>query len=135
MQGNRRRDTQPEMRLRRALFAIGLRFRVDFPIRPGAGRPVRPDIAFTRLRVAVFVDGCFWHLCPEHSVIPRSNRSYWEPKLARNAERDRQVDERLVAAGWQVVRVWEHEGTDEAAERIRAVLQDADSASTTSQVL
>lgn len=116
MQGNRRRDTLPELALRRALFAKGLRYRVDFPIRVDSGRPIRADIAFTRAKVAVFVDGCFWHGCPEHQVIPARNRDYWEPKLRRNVERDRETDRRLSDAGWRVVRIWEHESPGEALE-------------------
>ena len=82
-----------------------------------AGR-VRPDVVFTRTKVAVFVDGCFWHCCPEHGKIPRANRSYWEPKLARNVERDRRNDTLLRHAGWQVLRFFEHEAVEQAAETI-----------------
>jgi DNA mismatch endonuclease (patch repair protein) len=86
---------------------------------------VRPDVVFTRWRVAVFVDGCFWHGCPEHGNTPRRNVGYWGPKLERNAARDRRVDSALGAAGWHVIRAWEHEPTDAVARRILAVLDAA----------
>lgn len=117
MRGNRRRDTRPELRLRSSLHAQGLRFRKDFPIQ-AMGRRVRADVAFTRWRVAVFLDGCFWHRCPEHGSTPRANDRYWGPKLDRNVTRDREVDRRLRKAGWTVVRIWEHEPPAQAAARI-----------------
>jgi DNA mismatch endonuclease (patch repair protein) len=98
MQGNRRTGTAPELRLRSALHAEGMRFRVDYRIETSTG-PVRPDIAFTRRKVAVFVDGCFWHGCPEHGVSPKTNTSYWEPKLRRNGERDGRDSAMLRDAG------------------------------------
>jgi DNA mismatch endonuclease (patch repair protein) len=121
MQGNQRTGTTPELRLRSALHATGLRFRVDYRIQTDAGR-VRPDIAFTRRKVAVFVDGCFWHGCPEHGVRPKSNTSYWDPKLRRNAERDRHNSSMLQDAGWTVVRIWEHVPTDEAVRLVADAL-------------
>lgn len=124
MRRNPRRDTKPEVALRSELHRRGLRFRKDLPIR-APGRVVRPDVAFTRARLAVFVDGCFWHACPLHSTQPRANTDYWRPKLARNVARDRAVDAALTAAGWQVVRAWEHEPVAEAAERVEAVLREA----------
>ncbi|MEX1142786.1 MAG: very short patch repair endonuclease [Thermoleophilaceae bacterium] len=108
MRANRRSGTRPEVALRSALHALGLRFRKDHPIRL-PDRVVRPDVVFTRQRLAVFVDGCFWHRCPTHGTAPRANSDYWGPKLARNVERDRKVDRSLTAAGWRVVRAWEHE--------------------------
>jgi DNA mismatch endonuclease (patch repair protein) len=122
MRGNRRRDTRPEVRLRSLLHRQGLRFRVDLPIAAPGGRPIRADVAFTRLKVAVFVDGCFWHGCPEHGTRPQANASYWAAKLARNAERDRRDVERLEAAGWTVVRLWEHESVDVAAATVLEAL-------------
>lgn len=113
----RRTDTKPELALRSALHAQGLRFRKDLRLDVGGVRP-RPDIVFTRVRVAVFVDGCFWHCCPEHSKPPSQNTDYWQPKLARNVERDRLHDQALGAAGWTVIRVWEHEPVGEATERV-----------------
>lgn len=120
--GNRRTGTKPEVALRSALHRLGLRFRKDFPIDTGR-RKVRPDIVFTRARVAVFVDGCFWHGCPEHQVLPRANPDYWRPKLRRNVERDRETGIALAEAGWDVVRVWEHEGVEQAARRIAGLVR------------
>jgi len=88
---------------------------------------VRVDIAFTRARVAVLVDGCFWHCCPEHSNVPRVNRSYWEPKLARNVQRDAETEAALAALGWHTIRVWEHEDSAAAADRVREVLAELSS--------
>ena len=107
MRGNRRADTKPELALRAALFAMGYRYRKDLRLDLPARR-VRPDIAFTSRRVAVFVDGCFWHACPEHGSKPKSNEWYWSPKLTRNVERDRAADAALAQAGWTVIRLWEH---------------------------
>lgn len=117
MSSIRSEDTGPEIALRKALWARGLRFRVHYG-------PERIDIAFPSRRVAVFVDGCFWHGCPEHSRLPKSNESYWHPKLRRNVERDRAKEARLRAGGWEVVRVWEHELSDAegAAARIAEAL-------------
>lgn len=114
---NRRKDTLPEIRLRSALHRRNLRFRKDHLVRCGEVR-VRPDVVFTRRKVVVFVDGCFWHGCPEHQHVPKRNRDYWVPKLQRNAERDRRVDAALIADGWEVVRIWEHEDVEEAAHRV-----------------
>ena len=124
MRANRKRDTGPEVLVRSALHRAGARFRKDFPVRAGAGRPTRLDIAFPRARVAVFVDGCFWHCCPEHGTTPQSNTRYWGPKLARNVERDHEVDDRLADAGWAVIRVWEHEDHEAAAARVLVELND-----------
>lgn len=96
---------------------MGLRFRKDHPIRLPT-RIVRPDIVFTRRKVAVFVDGCFWHCCPVHGTTPRANGEYWRPKLARNVARDRLVSELLADEGWTVLRAWEHEPPLEIAERV-----------------
>lgn len=115
--GNRRVDTRPERRLRSALHARGLRFRKDLYVREGDVR-VHIDIAFTRRRIAVFLDGCFWHGCPDHGTAPRSNSGYWGPKLAANQARDRRVDAALGEAGWLVLRAWEHEPVEEAADRV-----------------
>jgi DNA mismatch endonuclease (patch repair protein) len=124
MRGNRRRDTGPEVRLRSALHARGLRFRKDYRIEV-TGLAVRADIAFPRQRLAVFVDGCFWHACPDHGTQPRSNDHYWTPKLRRNQERDVRVNDGLVGAGWTVVRAWEHQPIDEVAAEIESVLSAA----------
>lgn len=118
---NRRTDTKPEVRLRSALHRRGLRFRKDFLVSVG-GLRVRPDVVFTRRKLAVFVDGCFWHSCPQHGSIPNRNRGYWLPKLATNVERDRRVDAALRASGWSVERLWEHEDAMSAAHRIDAAV-------------
>ena len=115
------RDTAPEMALRRELHRRGLRYRVDLPL-AGIGR-TRPDIVFTRIRVAVFVDGCFWHCCPDHQSFPKSNAEWWREKLATNVKRDRSIDQALAAAGWEVIRVWEHEDVTAAADRVETVVR------------
>jgi DNA mismatch endonuclease (patch repair protein) len=118
----RRTNTKPEVELRRGLHAAGLRFRKDHRLDLPSGR-VRPDIVFTHQRLAVFFDSCFWHSCPQHGHQPKVNDSYWSPKLARTIERDRSNDRTLQAAGWTVIRVWEHESLVDAATRITAVLR------------
>ena len=117
------RDTAPEIALRRRLHAAGLRFRVDRAPVPGLRR--KADIVFTRRRVAVFVDGCFWHGCPAHGTLPASNAEWWEAKLIRNAERDAETNRTLTEARWTVVRVWEHEGLEEAARRVERAVRGA----------
>jgi DNA mismatch endonuclease, patch repair protein len=97
---------------------MGLRFRVDVPIAVSGRRPIRPDIAFTRARVAVFVDGCFWHGCPEHGSTPKANSSYWVPKIAKTRRRDAEADKLLRDAGWTVIRFWEHTQPAEAAAAV-----------------
>jgi DNA mismatch endonuclease, patch repair protein len=121
MRRNTKTGTQPELRLRSALHARGLRFRKNVLLHL-ADRTVRPDIVFPRQKVAVFVDGCFWHRCPDHGTSPKFNSAYWQQKLERNVMRDRQVNEALAAQGWGLIRVWEHESVDQAAERIVEVL-------------
>ena len=122
MRANRRTDTKPELALRSALHKLGYRYRKDYRLVLDGGRGVRPDIAFTARRVAVFVDGCFWHACPQHGRNPAVNDWYWTPKLARNVERDRTADATLAAAGWQVVRVWEHESLEQALAAVVAAV-------------
>jgi DNA mismatch endonuclease (patch repair protein) len=124
MRANRRKDTKPELALRQALHRQGYRYRKDLRLDLEGAR-VRPDIAFTARRVAVFVDGCFWHCCPQHGSQPANNTWYWTPKLARNVERDRAADAALVAAGWSVVRVWEHESVEGAVGAVIAALARA----------
>jgi DNA mismatch endonuclease (patch repair protein) len=113
MQRMPRSSTEPETLIRRELHRRGLRFRINYPRLPG-----RPDIAFTNARVAVFIDGCFWHACPDHGVLPRNNREWWKTKLERNVARDREKDAQLDSMGWLVAHVWEHEDFIEAADRI-----------------
>ncbi|HEY0696549.1 MAG TPA: very short patch repair endonuclease [Micromonospora sp.] len=110
-----RASTKPELAIRRELHRRGLRFRLHVPTLPG-----RPDVAFTRARVAVFVDGCFWHRCPEHGVLPRNNREWWKAKLDRNVQRDAEKDGALANLGWYPLHVWEHETPAHAADRIEA---------------
>lgn len=124
MQANRRRDTKPERLLRSALHRQGYRFRVDLRVTT-ADRTVRPDLVFARARVAVFVDGCFWHRCPDHGVRPKHNAAYWHAKLDGNVERDQLVNRALEAEGWTVVRIWEHTPTATAAELVVDALTGA----------
>lgn len=119
---NRRCDTAPELRLRSELHAKGLRFRKDVVVRAGMVR-VHPDIIFTRAKVAVFLDGCFWHACSEHGTVPKSNVGYWQPKLTANVERDQRVNAALVADGWLVRRVWEHEDPALVAVEIEPIVR------------
>jgi DNA mismatch endonuclease (patch repair protein) len=116
MQGNKRRDTIPELAVRRAAHALGLRYRVDVAPIPALKR--RADLVFTRQKVAVFVDGCFWHCCPDHFAMPRRNTDYWTSKFDGNRRRDLETDLRLREAGWTVLRFWAHEDPDVAAGRI-----------------
>jgi len=122
MRGNRRRDSRPELALRSELHARGLRYRVDFKVGSGRSAP-RPDIAFIRVRVAVFVDGCFWHGCHEHGVAPSVNRGYWRAKFALNKARDARDTDVLTQAGWVVIRVWEHEAAANAASLVQRVVE------------
>ncbi|HEX9969609.1 MAG TPA: very short patch repair endonuclease, partial [Acidimicrobiales bacterium] len=116
-----RHDTTPERALRSLLHRQGLRFRLHQ--RPVAGLRRQADIVFRRAQVAVFVDGCFWHSCPDHATSPKSNGSWWRDKLATNVRRDRDTDERLAEAGWVVVRVWEHEDPVAAAARVAELVR------------
>lgn len=116
MSRQRRRDTAPEIGLRRELHRRGLRFRVDHPL-PGMPRR-RGDVVFTRARLVVFVDGCFWHDCPAHGTRPATRARWWEDKLSRNVERDRETDAFLTSTGWTVLRFWEHDDPIVAATRV-----------------
>ena len=116
-----RTGTKPEILLRKLLFADGFRYRVNYKV-PGAPRRTI-DIAFPGKRVAVFVDGCFWHGCPEHASWPKSNAQFWRDKIEANRARDADTDRRLSASGWRVIRVWAHERVGEAAERIENVVR------------
>jgi DNA mismatch endonuclease (patch repair protein) len=117
-----RKDTKPELELRRALHRRGLRYRVQLKV-PGNNRRTI-DIAFPRARLAVYVDGCFWHGCPEHHVLPQANSEWWTWKVERNQSRDRDTDRQLAEQGWAVLRVWEHEHVGSAAERIALAYRD-----------
>ena len=117
MQATRSIDTPPEVALRSELHRLGLRFRLHRELIPGFRRKV--DIVFFRARVAVFVDGCFWHGCPLHGTLPKStHRDFWAEKIDRNRRRDRDTNRRLETLGWLVIRVWEHEKPKAAAEYI-----------------
>jgi DNA mismatch endonuclease (patch repair protein) len=122
MQGNRNRDTGPEIALRRELHRRGFRFRLHRRIPPAR---TYADIVFPRQRVAVFVDGCFWHQCPLHFRPSTKNSAYWTAKITRNVSRDRLNDQLLKESGWTVVRIWEHEPSSEAANKIAKLLQAA----------
>lgn len=123
MQGNRSRDTAPEKALRSALHARGYRYRVSARPVPGLRRTA--DLVFRRARVAVFVDGCYWHGCDEHYSQPATNAAYWSGKIGRNQARDSDTDRRLRDAGWVPVRVWEHEPLDDAVARVVGALSEA----------
>jgi DNA mismatch endonuclease (patch repair protein) len=116
MRGNRRRDTKPEMAVRRLVHAAGLRYRVDIRPLPAINR--RADVVFTRAKLAVFIDGCFWHGCPEHHTVARSNAEFWAEKVEKNRVRDAETDELLKDAGWTVIRAWEHQSPDAVAKVI-----------------
>ena len=122
MQSNRGRDTGPELAIRRAVHARGLRYRINARPLPELRRTA--DLVFPSAKLAVFVDGCFWHGCPTHATRPRINEEFWAKKLAGNRARDAETDRLLVARGWTVVRVWEHEAPQEAADRIEHVLRN-----------
>jgi DNA mismatch endonuclease (patch repair protein) len=113
MQAIRSSNTKPELKLRKTLRELGYRYRLNY------GKS-KIDIAFPSKKVAVFIDGCFWHSCPLHLRIPKSNRDYWLPKLKRNVERDKRVNRELRKKGWKVVRIWEHE-LDKPAEIIKRI--------------
>src|SRR6204780_1303636 len=122
MRANRRTDTKTELAPRHALHERGYRYRKDFRLDLASGKRVRPDIAFTARKVAVFVDGCFWHACPQHGSKPKANEWYWSPKLVRNVERDRINDAALILAGWTVVRLWEDVPLAEAVATVVVAL-------------
>lgn len=122
MERQARRDTSVELEIRRRLHALGYRYRVDHRLEPSLRS--RGDIVFTRRRVVVFVDGCFWHGCPYHATTPKNNAEWWQEKLAANVARDERNRRALEALGWTVIRVWEHEETDSALSRIVGVLDE-----------
>lgn len=117
MRSNKGRDTAPELALRRAVFALGLRYYVNRRPLPSFRRTA--DLVFPRAKVAVFVDGCFWHGCPEHHTVAKTHADYWANKVAANRARDRETDSMLERAGWAVVRVWEHEDPGQGAIRVK----------------
>lgn len=129
MQAIRSRDTTPERLVRRLVHAQGLRYRVA--ARPLSDLRRTADMVFRPAKVAVFIDGCYWHGCPEHYVSPKTNPGYWSDKVARNIARDRDTNERLQAAGWLVLRFWEHDPAEECSEAIRQAVISRRPVSTT----
>lgn len=117
------RDTGAAIAVRRLLHASGLRFRVQYPV-PGVARRTI-DIAFPSRRIAVFLDGCFWHGCPEHATHPRANAEWWRAKLERNIARDAETNTSLESAGWTVLHFWEHEAPQKVAEQVIQALDAA----------
>lgn len=118
MQRQRRRDTSLEVAIRRRLHALGYRFRVDHRLEPSLR--VRGDIVLTKRKVVVFVDGCFWHGCPQHATAPKNNARWWREKLDANKERDRRNREALRDLGWTVISIWEHESAEDATQQLIA---------------
>ena len=121
MRSNKSRDTKPELALRSAVHARGLRYRVS--AKPLAGVRRTADLVFPRAKVAVFLDGCFWHGCPEHHTVASANAKFWADKVEGNWKRDRDTDDRLAGAGWISVRIWEHEDAAEAARRVEEIVR------------
>lgn len=126
MQGNRKTGTRPEAEVRRHLWQRGLRYQKNRPVRTSQA-VVRPDVVFVGRKLAVFIDGCYWHGCPQHFKTPRSNREYWAAKIARNRERDAATDAALSEEGWRVLRFWEHVPAGVAADAIAEALVDRES--------
>jgi DNA mismatch endonuclease (patch repair protein) len=120
MHGNRGRDTKPELAVRRLLHSSGFRYRVDY--RAEQSVRTRPDIAFTKVRLAVFIDGCFWHGCPEHHTASATNAGYWSDKVDTNRERDRRNSASLEDRGWTVMRFWEHEDPEAVVAAIATTI-------------
>ena len=120
MQSNKGRDTRPELALRKAAHALGLRYRVSARPLPSVRRTA--DMVFPKAKVAVFLDGCFWHGCPEHHTKSATNAAYWAEKVKRNRERDAETDGLLTAEGWLAIRIWEHEIPSHAAQMIATIV-------------
>ena len=121
MQSNRGRDTGFERRVRSELHRRGLRYRVNHRPVPDVRRTA--DVVFVKARVAVMLDGCFWHRCPDHFVMPKTNVEWWTAKFARNRERDAETDRLLKEAGWVVIRFWEHQPMDEIADMVEVIIR------------
>jgi len=121
MQATRRRDTPAEIALRSALWGLGLRYRVDMRV---PNSRYRADVAFLRAKVAVFVDGCFWHGCPQHGTWPKANQEWWRAKIEGNRQRDAEAVRALRRNGWSVLRLWEHEDMTAATRQIARVVLD-----------
>lgn len=128
MRANKGSGTQPEMAIRSMLHGLGYRYRVNFRVQAGH-RKCRPDIVFTKAKLVVFIDGCFWHHCPQHGKVPKSNINFWQQKFERNRVRDQKDTEALTSHGWKVLRLWEHTGTAEAVQSIIMALSPTQGAS------
>lgn len=113
-------STGPEMAVRRLLFANGLRYRVQYPVQGAPRRSI--DIAFPGKKIAIFIDGCFWHGCSEHRNIPAHNRDWWQKKIEENRVRDKDTDEKLLVAGWVVCRFWEHDAAEMIVDKMLKVI-------------
>jgi DNA mismatch endonuclease (patch repair protein) len=133
MQGNRSRDTKPEMAVRSAVHRRGIRFRVSARPQPELARTA--DLVLRKTRIAVFVDGCYWHGCPEHHTQPATNPEYWSDKIARNIERDQETTAYLQQTGWTVMRFWEHEDPEAVADIVQEAVQSYLSGGVTSEDL
>lgn len=120
MRLQRRRDTDAELQVRKRLHAAGVRYRVD--VRPEKDLRIRGDIVWRGLRIIVFIDGCYWHGCPDHATRPKANADWWACKLDGNVARDRRADRELTARGWTVLRYWEHEHPAEVAVAIKTIV-------------
>ena len=117
----RQNNTSAELALRHELHGLGLRYRIHVPVLTKPRRVA--DVAYRGLRVAVFIDGCFWHGCPLHATWPKGNAEFWRAKIVANKERDRDTDQRLRADGWEVVRIWEHESPEKASKRVATIVE------------
>ena len=122
MRSNRCKDTKPEREIRSLIFKNGYRFRKNYPIRLSNNKLCRIDIAFLRSKIAIFIDGCFWHGCPIHHRLPKTNTDYWIPKFERNKKRDEMNQNLLESDGWVVLRLWEHETMIEMYSKITHVI-------------
>ncbi|QNE45870.1 DNA mismatch endonuclease Vsr [Glaciihabitans sp. INWT7] len=122
MQGNRGRDTKPELAVRRLVHARGMRYRVNARVEPDIRRSA--DMLFTRKRIAVFIDGCYWHGCPAHFVLPKAHPDYWEAKIAGNRKRDAETNSLLELRGWTILRFWSHESPICVADKVEAAVRD-----------
>jgi len=116
----RQKGTDAEIALRRALYRIGLRYRVDYEVMKKPRRVA--DVAFPGLKIAIFVDGCFWHGCPEHASWPKRNAEFWRQKIEANRHRDADTNDRLRSMGWTVLRFWEHESPNRSAGVIAQIV-------------
>ncbi|WP_435581338.1 very short patch repair endonuclease [Amycolatopsis thermoflava] len=121
MQSNKGRDTKPELAVRRAVHALGLRYRVSARPLPNVRRTA--DMVFTKAKLAVFVDGCFWHGCPQHHTEAATNADYWAEKVERNRERDAETNRLLTESGWLPLRIWEHEDPAKAAQQVAELVR------------